>query len=934
MSNFNTFEELSVGQIESVSDYFTNPLGQWINYATYNNEQLAQVLDQKHTDIRTFHQGKNRQGYLRDLDGRLMSNFERVVSTTGTVGSITGASSPWTATITGMSSTAGLTVGDVIFAVPGTGSLGSGGVYTVASIVSQSSITFTATGGTTPTAGTVTSISNPLPLTQVGPFITILTKENWSLTSTTATSAVVSTGAATNKWNELSVAITGSGTTIVSSTGSPINLSSYQSTDKISVALPSVPSELTLGSCKIKFTDGTNTDSITFTSAGVTTSGNKELSFNLSSLTSVNKSNITGVSFELVTTNNCTFKCMAIRCLSSSWRYAPLDINTVEKTVTKPAPLNGSFTGADSGSSLSTGDSITFTDSTKSWETNQWAGGYVVIHTGNKPVAKIISNTATTITVTNWIGTAPTGSGLSYNLSTFPIMPGTDPQRSYLPAYWPILVRSFGVGEGGQYFSLDTYDPKVIDGKMTIAFNTGSITSSTASNIKMHYRINIANIVQSDLNNKSQDYLNKLGNFDNLKSNFVPKRQSDLSKIPGYWVGNGHPEYQLNPNSLPNQDGLTQSQLETFNQGQLERQPSSNTLSHQSIGIYWYKSGADLKFEIKIESEIGVLYTFGPFAIVNNQDYAFVPFIENNTIYANLYRINEDRSLSLIYESPHVVNDDFIRIRGRIGWSASLVDADASIADIRSSGLVYAEYKTEKTPSITPLKGAQLISDYSPNFELLNGISKDPWSDSKTLVNLDTTKSNSGEARKISTAADGYFEQGVITNSGNPFVIEDPNDLIIKFDVWFPNNGSKLIVYLYRPEDKAFISVFVPPFSYNQWDTIELILDEKIPSGLYQLAILQNNIANDSIWWIDNIQIKKRLIEWSARSSVAGPWEFDGDDWIDFKNTVNVNNSGVMLFRKGHNLQLKAWAKSHYAEIYSIDLSPIYAELGNLVWKN
>ncbi len=80
-----------------------------------------------------------------------------VVSTTGTVGSISGTG-PWTATITGMTTTTGLAIGDKISANAGTGSLGTSGVYTVASVPSSTSITFTATGGTTPTAGTITNV--------------------------------------------------------------------------------------------------------------------------------------------------------------------------------------------------------------------------------------------------------------------------------------------------------------------------------------------------------------------------------------------------------------------------------------------------------------------------------------------------------------------------------------------------------------------------------------------------------------------------------------------------------------------------------------------------------------------------------------------------------------------------------------------------------
>jgi hypothetical protein len=77
-----------------------------------------------------------------------------------TVGTITG-SGPWTATLTGISSTTGIQVGQNITATAGTGSL-FGGTPTsvlVASIVSGTSITVTVTGGTTPTAGTITSLT-------------------------------------------------------------------------------------------------------------------------------------------------------------------------------------------------------------------------------------------------------------------------------------------------------------------------------------------------------------------------------------------------------------------------------------------------------------------------------------------------------------------------------------------------------------------------------------------------------------------------------------------------------------------------------------------------------------------------------------------------------------------------------------------------------
>jgi len=84
---------------------------------------------------------------------------DEVISTTGTVGSISGTG-PWTFTITNMTTVGDLEVGNEIYALAGTGSFGSAaGVTTVTSIVSGTSITATTTGGTTPINGTVTGIT-------------------------------------------------------------------------------------------------------------------------------------------------------------------------------------------------------------------------------------------------------------------------------------------------------------------------------------------------------------------------------------------------------------------------------------------------------------------------------------------------------------------------------------------------------------------------------------------------------------------------------------------------------------------------------------------------------------------------------------------------------------------------------------------------------
>jgi len=82
-----------------------------------------------------------------------------VISATGTVGTIAGAG-PWTCQITGMTTNVGFTVGDIVTVTNGTGTLTSGGIATVTSLISTTGLAITVTGGTTPTAGTVTNVTD------------------------------------------------------------------------------------------------------------------------------------------------------------------------------------------------------------------------------------------------------------------------------------------------------------------------------------------------------------------------------------------------------------------------------------------------------------------------------------------------------------------------------------------------------------------------------------------------------------------------------------------------------------------------------------------------------------------------------------------------------------------------------------------------------
>jgi len=90
------------------------------------------------------------------IAGAVTNISTTTISTTGTIGSITGTG-PWNATIT-MAQTAGLTAGNTFTATNGTGNLGAGGTYTITNVVSGTSITYSSVGGSAPVAGTISNI--------------------------------------------------------------------------------------------------------------------------------------------------------------------------------------------------------------------------------------------------------------------------------------------------------------------------------------------------------------------------------------------------------------------------------------------------------------------------------------------------------------------------------------------------------------------------------------------------------------------------------------------------------------------------------------------------------------------------------------------------------------------------------------------------------
>lgn len=131
-----------------------------------------------------------------------------------------------------------------------------------------------------------------------------------------------------------------------------IDISAYSATDYISVSMPAYPatsinptqSYLELTSNPTGDFAGGPTDSVAFSSDPnlPVVNGDAELRLPLSLFTNIDKSHVVGVRFIIEATVNCTFRALRIRACSSSWVYAPTDIDTLNNRLERPPSPDGS----------------------------------------------------------------------------------------------------------------------------------------------------------------------------------------------------------------------------------------------------------------------------------------------------------------------------------------------------------------------------------------------------------------------------------------------------------------------------------------------------------------------------------------------------------------------------------------------------------------
>lgn len=500
-----------------------------------------------------------------------------------------------------------------------------------------------------------------------------------------------------------------------------------------------------------------------------------------------------------------------------------------------------------------------------------------------------------------WSGSA--NSSTSLLISNFP---GAESKS------WPIVFRSDSLTG----FS----DPTPVNMKVGVAITAGSLEKAEGSSkneFALYFRdIPTDNQTQIEMNVMTQSQLEThSGQPDFGRALYDARDQTEI-------------------------DVYDQTELDEKSQFNIERKPDESEHTWLEVRLKWGAEKSSNELTILDADDVG--HTFTNFEIEKSKSsdldagvFWLVAELQDSNIRVRIYNLNQIGEVTSpvpIFDSGIISDDSLIKRRkGRFGWWANLLDGDAHIDNIKTRGVNYGEFVSKEFRSITPVKGVSLYTGSTSDHELVSGI--EPTDRENTTLSLDPGASATGKAIKIEVAPLKPL-QGIVTN---PFLIDDPQNIRISFDIKFPSSetpGGSLSAFLIGSFEDIY-PVNISSFKKDIWTHVKVSLKDLLfQTGTYRLMILQALPITSTSWWIENLSVKTYSVKWSARSHKSDAWNIEGDRWQDAGFTLNSLNGGLVFDEIGNGLQIRAQALRQDASIADFKAIPQYATLGRLIYRD
>lgn len=452
--------------------------------------------------------------------------------------------------------------------------------------------------------------------------------------------------------------------------------------------------------------------------------------------------------------------------------------------------------------------------------------------------------------------------------------------------------------------------PMPINGKLGAVINAGSL-QFTPNTFSFYMR------------ERAEDYITQFELNTLTQSNI----EGTFSHQPDYGRAVYSPRLQYTI------DGLTQEELDGISQSDLDRVPNNTFTIFNEVRLTWTNTTTQIMIRDSNTSEDDY-YVFSLSALSAYKNYYLTAEIKDRAIRVTLHLLDDFGVISTEELDTNWITNPvmFKRRRGRVGYSSQLADGTAFIEAVRAHQMMFAELRTNQFESTSPVEGVRIYAEGSPDKEATVGIQAGPFGG---IVALDTTRANSADG-SIKVTSTGVESLAGIQTSLIPF--EDFENSEIVFDLFIESAdlylGGGLTAFLVNDRNRFFPTV-LERLSSDVWKSYHIRTTHLSPqpAGKYRLVLVQKDIASIA-WWIDNIRMISRNVEWFARSGFENAWGGNQVRYMPAKGLINDASDGIRFPDRGRFLEVKAQAYRHAAYIRKFSLKPKYAEFGNFSWQN
>jgi hypothetical protein len=252
--------------------------------------------------------------------------------------------------------------------------------------------------------------------------------------------------------------------------------------------------------------------------------------------------------------------------------------------------------------------------------------------------------------------------------------------------------------------------------------------------------------------------------------------------------------------------------------------------------------------------------------------------------------------------------------RGYVGYEFIPYHYDFTLDYVGNEDVEFATFESTPYKTITPVKGATLITNDSPPIALNEDINETNSGDG--VLTYEASLAGNADVERVERTGGGSSWYGGwqyqtqlflgdtdhVTIAGSVYPVDVVNG---QYRIALLDNNGSVIAMIPLPVTRA-----------NQWNNFQVRLGGALPPNSYYFYIHQIGFHPDT-FYTNDVFIQHESVAWYAQPDY-------GRDWQPFLQAIDNPHTGLKFASNGNAIKIRAVAISDKAWIQGYQLRPLY----------